>query len=67
MSLLNTRVSFIMKKSDGRPGAKERLGRIIYIYANGLLKVRGIYRGIKRTKPYDWYIRSDEISGIDEQ
>ena len=67
MSLLNARISFIMKKSDGRPGRKERLGRVVYVYANGLLKVRGIIRGIRSTKPYDWFIRSDEISGIDEQ
>ena len=67
MSLLNARISFIMKKSDGRPGRKERLGRIIYVYANGLLKVHGVIRGVRTTKPYDWFIRADEISGIDEQ
>lgn len=67
MSLLNARVSFIMKKSDGRPGRKERLGRVVCQHANGLLTVRGIIRGVRSTKPYNWLIRADEISGIDEQ
>ncbi len=67
MSLLNARVSFIMKKSDGRPGRKERLGRVVYQYPNGLLRVHGIIRGVRSAKPYNWLIRADEISGIDEQ